>query len=367
MKKVLVFGLTDNNGGVENFIINFYRNINCDNVHFDFLVYDNKPCYYEEISEKGSKVYIVPSRKTSVIKNKKSLNNFFQKNAKDYDCIWCNLCSLSDIMPIKYAYKYGIKKRIIHSHSSKNMGSKITATLHKVHKKVYSKYATDFFSCSLLASKWMFNDEDISSDKHKIIKNAIDTNKFKFDLEVRNKIREEFGIVDKLVIGHVGRFDYAKNHDFLIDVFSEIQKRVPSAILLSIGDGENFEQIKDKIEELNLQGNVLLLGKRYDVYNLYQAMDLFLFPSRFEGFPVACVEAQVSGLPCIISDTITNEIKITDNCKFVSLEASKKIWCDTIMNETSNLDVNNRDNYYKSTSRSGYNIKVEAENLENLL
>ena len=166
-----------------------------------------------------------------------------------------------------------------------------------------------------------------------LIPNAINMDKFKYSNAIRQEVRKELGINNQLVIGNVGRFNLQKNHCFLLDIFNEIHEVFPNTLLLLVGNGELEKKIKEKIDELNLNSNVKLLGIRNDVDRIYQAMDLFVMPSLFEGLPLTGVEAQASKLKCFFSDVITREVAITDNVKFISLKLTAKEWANIILDE----------------------------------
>lgn len=200
------------------------------------------------------------------------------------------------------------------------------------------------------------------SGKVEIINNAIDLDKFKYDENIRKQKREEFGIgEDTKVIGHIGRLVTVKNHLFLIDVFNEVYKKNKNTILILAGEGPLRDTIKDKIKSLNLENNVKLLGIRKDVNELYQAFDVLVLPSLYEGLPVVGIEAQASGLSCILSDAMTRETKILDTSKFISLNETKENWADCIIKL---LENSKREDARKQLRNKKFDIKVEAEKLE---
>ena len=203
------------------------------------------------------------------------------------------------------------------------------------------------------------------SGKVEIINNAIDLDKFKYDENIRKQKREEFGIgEDTKVIGHIGRLVTVKNHLFLIDVFNEVYKKNKNTILILAGEGPLRDTIKDKIKSLNLENNVKLLGIRKDVNELYQAFDVLVLPSLYEGLPVVGIEAQASGLSCILSDAMTRETKILDTSKFISLNETKENWADCIIKL---LENSKREDARKQLRNKKFDIKVEAEKLDDFL
>lgn len=364
MKKVLVFGITENPGGVESVIMNYYRNIDRNQIQFDFLCNTDIVAYEDEIKKLGGTIYRVTARSKNRKKFKKDMKEFFSKYSKEYSAIWVNVCSLANIDYLKYAKKYGIKKRIIHSHNSQNMDSFIRGMLHKWNKMFITKYATDFWSCSSDASKWFYNDNIIKGDKYLLVNNAIDYDAYKFDENVRNKYRKELGINDKtLVIGNIGRMHFQKNHSFIIKVFNEIHKKVSDCELILIGDGPDREKIENMVKKYNLENCVRFLGARSDVNNLMQVMDIFLFPSLFEGLPLALVEAQAANLTIYASDAISQKIVIDKSLiNFISLNENETYWANQILkNDT--IDRKSKQ-IERLIQEKGYDIRLETKKIK---
>ena len=358
--KVLVWGMTDNPGGVESVIMNFYRHIDKSKVEFVFLHTYNEIAYEDEIKQNGDTILKITPRRENYLKYTEELENIFSNNA--YDCVWANCCSLSNIDVLKFAKKYGVKKRIIHAHNSKNMGSKITYALHLFNKLLIGKVATHFWSCSKVASEYFYNKTLLSSKNYKIINNAIDTTKFKFSEKERRNLRKELNInKEDFVVGHVGRFHEQKNHEFLIDVFNEILKQNKTSKLVLVGIGEKQELIQQKVKELNIENNVLFLGSRNDIPKLLSVMDIFLFPSLFEGLSVSLVEAQASGLTIFTSTNVISDTKLTDNYYSLSLNDDALSWANFII-KTYNSNIV-REQGCKDVAQKGFDIKLESEQL----
>lgn len=223
MYRVLVFGMTENPGGVESFLMNNYRKIDNNKIHLDFLANTkNKIAFEDELVSHGSKVYHISPRRKSPINFYRELNHFFSRLADEYDCIWVNLNTLVNIDYLKYAKKYGIKRRIVHAHNSRNMDEglkgKLTYQFHEYHKNRIASYATDFWACSLDAAKWFYPKEVLS--KVKVVKNAIEIKRFKFDAQKRRELRKSLNLDNKFVIGNVGRLHFQKNQEFIIDIIN---------------------------------------------------------------------------------------------------------------------------------------------------
>ena len=304
-------------GGVESVIMNYYRHLDRAKVQFDFICdEDSTRIPYDEIKKLGGRVFLVPKYQ-KLPKYLKALEDLFRKNR--YRIVHSNVNTLS-VFPLYAAKKAGVPVRISHSHSTSNPKEWERNIIKNILRPFSKKYATDYFACSELAGRYLFGDKTFDQGKVKIIHNAIDLDKFKFDPEARKKLRKELGIDDKtIVIGHVGRFVKQKNHDFLVDVFNEYHTKNPDSKLLLIGTGPLEEKIKAKAEKLNLSDSVLFLGQHEDTNKLYSVMDVFCLPSLYEGLPVVGVEAQAAGLLCILSSKIDRGVKISEKCIFKNI------------------------------------------------
>lgn len=350
-----------NRGGLETFIMNVYRNIDRSKVQFDFLVHTDKKCDFDdEITSLGGKIFRIPSRRSGFLKNRNALNIFFEGH-KGYKILHQHSSSLSYDEPLKSARRNKIPIRIIHSHSTREGGSFLHNYTHKWNQLFIESNATHYFACSDLAGEWMYGRNNLKTGPFKIINNGIKTTNFTFNEEKRHNVRVKLGLNEKFVIGHVGRLTYPKNHEFLIEIFNAIYKRIPNAVLLLVGDGELREQIERKIKNLNLENRVILTGKRDDISDLLQAMDIFIFPSHFEGLPVTLVEAQAAGLPCVVSDNITRQVEITDNITYVKLTSPISTWIDRILE----LKVNHiRKDESEHIISAGFDIEKSAKYLQ---
>lgn len=353
-----VYGM--NRGGLETFIMNVYRNINREKIQFDFLVHTENECAYDrEIKKMGGNIFYVPPRNKGIAKNRKALHSFFRNN-DEYKIIHQHASSLSYVEPLKIAKKYNVPIRIIHGHSTKQGGNFMHRIFHSWNQVNIKDIATDYFACSDNVAEWLYGKSSVHNNEHYIINNAVDIEKFKFKESVREKLRKELNIENKLVLGHVGRFVYTKNHDFLIDIFQSIYIKNKETVLLLVGDGTMRSQIESKVKKSNLEGSVLFLGVRSDIPQLLQAMDVFVFPSYYEGLPVTLVEAQASGLSCIVSENITKQVKLTNKMKFISLKKSANEWGYKVLEA-----VNQGNDRNQIVIKSDFEIKTVAKNLEN--
>lgn len=323
------------NGGVDAVIMNYYRNIDRSKVQFDFIVdSDSKFIPRDEIESLGGQIYIVPPYQ-KIGKYIPALIKLFKQNK--YQIVHSNINTLS-VFPLFAAKKAGVPIRIAHSHSTAAKGETKKNILKYILRPFSKVFATHYVACSEYAGEWLFGKKAMESGKVTIFNNAIDLNKFKFDENVRNEVRKELGIEDKFVIGHVGRLCFQKNQEFLVDIFEEVHRRDPNSVLLLIGDGEDREKIERKIKNLS-GGGVILLGNRTDVNRMYQAMDVFIFPSKYEGLGNVVVEAQVCGVPVIVSDNVPEVVRISDGVVFLSLSADIKIWAEKALNNVKTVSI----------------------------
>lgn len=304
-------------GGVEAVIMNYYRHIDRSKVQFDFICdEDSTNIPYEEIEKLGGKVILCPPYQ-KLPKYLKFLKQLFRE--KKYCIVHSNINTLS-VFPLYAAKKAGVPVRIAHSHSTSNPREWKKNLMKNALRPFSKKYATDYIACSELAGRYLFGDKAFESGKVKIIRNAIDVEKFKFDPEARKQLRKELGIKsDDFVIGHIGRFVEQKNHRFLIDVFAEVKKQKKNAKLVLAGQGPLREEIEQKVKDLGLEKDVFFLGQRNDTNKLYSVFDVFCLPSLYEGLPVVGVEAQANGVPCAFSNAITKEAIVNTNVKLIDI------------------------------------------------
>lgn len=359
MKKYLVFGLSEQLGGVESFLMNYISKMMDDDNVFEFIVFEGIPEYIKNSAIKDCKMYVVNKRIKKPVSYYRQLTKILQEG--NYDIVWYNVCTLSDITLLKLAKKYQVPCRIVHSHNGSNMGGGIVAYLHERNRNIIMNYASDYFACSNVAAVFMFPDDIVKSKKVKIIKNAIDTKKYQYNKDIRENMRNQLGISKQLLIGHVGRFHFQKNHKFILRIFEEVLKKQKDAKLLLIGNGELKEEFCKKMEEKGITDSIIMLENRSDVNCLMQAMDVFLFPSLFEGLPISLVEAQAADLPCVISDTISEEVLLTDKIEMLSLDDSAEKWAEHIIEKSINVDRIDETNVLK---KKGYDIGQNAIELK---
>ena len=347
-------------GGSQSMIMNIYRNIDRRIIQFDFVIdKDVKSPLYKEITQLGGKIYKMPKfNGINIIDVQSSWKKFFE-NHSEYKILHSHVRSYASIY-IPIAKQFGLKT-IIHSHNTSN-GNGIMAITKRILQYPLKFQADYFFACSKEAGEWLFGKKIIDHSNFIIIPNAIDTNKFKFNKEARERIRNELKINNKFVVGHIGRHTPQKNPFFLLKLFAEIHKAEPNARLLQVGQGELTEQMKEECDKLGITDKVIFTGSRDDIPDLLSAMDVFVFPSLWEGLGIVAIEAQTCGLPIICSDTIPKETKITDLIEYLPLNEDAKFWADRVLNKKG---YNVRKDRIKDIIAAGYDISTTAKWLEN--
>lgn len=346
-------------GGVETVIMNYYRNIDRTKIQFDFVVHKGAlPQYIAQVKKYGGKVYEITSYKSNILKYTYEIYKIIKEN--NYEIVHSNMNSLSGF-PLFAAYFACAKVRILHNHTTDNPAEGIRTIAKRILRPFARLFANQYWACSKLAAEWMYGKNAVINGRVTIINNAINLEKFKFNKEKREKLRKELGLENCFVIGHVGRFMKQKNHEFLIDIFNEVLKQKKNARLLFIGDGKLKQQIEEKVKKLGIEKDVIFLGVRNDVADLYNVMDVFVFPSFYEGLGMVVIEAQVNGLSVVTSDAVPKEAKVTKNIRFLNLRQPKTEWCNEILKAERKEIVNNEDILLKN-----FDIKSESRKLENI-
>ncbi len=360
MKRILhVLGTLDR-GGTESMLMNHYRHIDRNKLQFDFVVHTNAHCDYEdEIVSLGGVVYRIPRfNMINYLQYRSAWKSFFLHHP-EYQIIHVHHFLVAGII-LPIAAQYNISVRIVHSHNTKPPFFLLKEKLMWLFHYDMIKYSTLRLACSHDAGSYLFGEAS-----YQVFYNAIETGRFKYNEDKRKKIRNEFGFNDDdLVIGHIGSFrTRQKNHFFLIDVFSELSKNRQHTKLLLVGNGVLKDEIESKVNSLELYDKCIFTGVRDDVPDLLFAMDLFLFPSFFEGLSVVGIEAQASGLPCVFSDTLSNDTCITDLVTKVSLAKDARYWASVI----DSIDLRKeRSSYYREVAKAGYDVDMNVKRLEDI-
>lgn len=361
MKRVLIGPIMDGNaGGIDRYLLNFFNKVQGERVSLDFYTNKIDPQLQTRLAEHGARLFEVASLKNPV-QQYKDFNRLFTQ--EKFDAAYFNFSTALNFLGPLAARKCGVPKVIIHSHATGFDNAnvykrKLMTALHHVCQKFLYRYGTDFYACSKAAGEWMFPKKIVGGSNFQIVNNAVSTKDFVFNAEVRAQMREKLSLQDCFVIGHIGNFLYPKNHTFLLRVFSELSKKDETARLLLIGDGALYEKIQTLAQTLGIADKVLFVGRRSDA-NLYlQAMDVFAFPSNFEGLGIVAIEAQASGLPSLCSDRVPKEACVTDLCTFLPITGENAVseWVAALERAKGTP----RTNRFDDIVAAGYDLQSQA-------
>lgn len=358
------FGL----GGIETFITNVLSCINREKFDVQLVTINKATDQYDSLFKKLDipMVVLVPDVEINPIKRfKKGLpafKTYLKQHISPDTIIHFNVSNSIDLLYVKIAKSKGIKVRIAHSHNS-SATSNLKKLAHKMGMILLANTPNYYFTCSNLAASWLFPKKVLKNQNYYFIRNAIDTKKYQFNISKREQIRKKYGWTDNLVFGEVGRFNKQKNHKFLLETFKEIVQKRENAILVLVGAKDClYDDIKSYAEELGIEKKVIFFGKTSKVADLLQAFDVFMLPSLYEGLPFVLVESQAAALSSLVSNTVTDEIKLTKYIVFDSLKNSPKEWADTAIKLTSVA----REPDSTSLIKEGYDVNSMVKNLEQL-
>ncbi len=348
-------------GGIDTVVMEYYRNIDRRRFQFDFIMdgYDETPLD-REIAALGGRVYKVEPYARNLYRNMKQCSAIFENNC--YQIVHAHLNTLS-VFPLAMAWRAKVPVRIAHSHSTAAPGEG-GKTFFKYILRPYARlFATHYCACSAYAGKWLFGDKLDRTGKVKLSKNAVNLDKFAYNEQVRARLRRELELEQKFVVGHVGRFVYQKNHPFLVDIFHEVVRLKENTVLMLLGSGPSKDAIKKKVASLGLTDKVLFLGSRSDVPALMQAMDVFVFPSHYEGLGLVTIEAQAAGLKTIVSEAIPQEAQVTDLLTYCRLAQPPALWAQRVVNAYAG-ESPKRPDTREQLRQKGYDIIQAAGELE---
>lgn len=367
--KVLFYSEKWSSGGIEAFIMNVYRNLDRKIIKANILTSQNETDIYDkEIKKIGGEKYTTLNKLYSspIVRTLKNFSQFNKKiKEREYDVLHLNICHGVAMIYAYLAKKAGVKYVILHSHSA-NVGNKnksIKMIGHVLGKYLFERYGDEYFACSDLAATWLYTKKTVSSGKVKIINNAVDANKFKFNNTERDKFRKELNVHDKFVVGHIGRFSEEKNHTFLIDIFKEIHDINKNSVLLLIGEGELKSEIEKKVNSLGLKDDVIFYGVTKDISRVLWTMDVFVLPSLFEGKPVVAIETQAAALKTYMSNTITKTLKISDYIQYLDIKDNPKKWAKKIIKTGMQY---NRIDMVDTIRENNYDIVEVAKEIEKI-
>lgn len=350
-------------GGIETLLMNLYRHIDRERLLFDFLVHRPQEGYYEpEIRSYGGRIYrTAPFNPAKMQPFRNECMCVFEEHP-EYKVFHAH--QELNLWTLKYAKKAGVPTRIAHSHNAKTVVN--LKYFFFLYEKMFIKnYCTDMFMCSDPAGEWSFGKKAVREGKVKYINGIIETEKFRYNEDVRREMREELGIGDRIAIGHVGRFMQQKNHKFLLKIFAEIHRKNPNTVLILCGNGRLEDDIRRQAKELGIDGDIIytgvINGVNIQTCRLYQALDLYLFPSLWEGLPLTGIEAQTAGLPVLMSDVIADQTVVTQNVTKLPLSDSAEQWADAALNI---LEHYRRRDCRDEVVKAGFDVQSTADFLQ---
>ena len=363
MKRLLCIISCMNSGGAETFLMKLYRNIDRTKYQMDFCINTKEECFYNrEIREMGGKIYYIPPKSSGVKEFKRQLAELIKK--EKYEYVLRITSNAAGFMDLKIAKKAGARVCSARSSNSSDGSSLKAKVIHYISRFLYGRYVDVKFAPSDLAAEYTFGKKAVAKGQVAQLHNAVDLNIYHYYPENRETIRNEFGIEGKKVIGHIGRFMHQKNHSFLIEIFSEIKKKEPNAVLLLVGgNGDLEESVRQKVADLGLEDSVIFAGIRSDIPQILSAMDVFVMPSFYEGMPNTVIEAQSTGLPCVISDTITKEANITGSVEYFSLNSHPEVWADKALEVIDDIRKDTRQDFIDNK----YDIESTVEEFKKLV
>lgn len=362
MKRVLCLLSCMNAGGAETFLMKLYRHLDRSQYQMDFCITVNEECFYnEEIRSLGGRLFVIPPKSQNLRGYKEGLRRVIRDNGYRY--VLRITSNAAGFLDLKLAKAAGAVRCSARSSNSSDGAGFATALIHRVGRLLWGRCVDVKLAPSELAGRYTFGDRAVERGEVQWLRNAVDLDTYRYDAAAAAAIRREFGIENRTVIGHIGRFNTQKNHPFLIAIFDEIQKRQPDAVLLLVGNGTLEHEIRADIEARGLSDRVIFTGVRADVPQLLSAMDVFVFPSLYEGMPNTVIEAQATGLPCVIADTITKEAAVTELVTYRPL-TDPAAWAETAL---SAIDKTARQDTRAAMAAQGYDIHTATERFTKLI
>ncbi len=360
MKRILYYGLSENPGGIETYLYKIAKHI--DRTAFSLAFIDEtggKACFRKELEALGADFFDITPRRNSIFQNRCDLDQLFA--SERFDVLHYNVNTLSYIEPLQQAYKHGVRI-ILHSRNSATNTHFHTRLLHWIHKKALNKMDVKRLAVSKLAGEWLFGKDT----PYRIINNGVEIERFAFSEEKRRKFRQRESLEGKKVYTNIGIFLPVKNQRMVVDIFSEIYKKDKTSVLLLVGDGPMKADVQEKVEAFNLTDCVEFMGRRNDVPDILCASDCLLFPSLYEGFPNAILEAETSGLPIVMSDQITDEVMILSNCCKKSLEEEPGSWAEMAIGLVEECNDYLRIDAAEIIRKNGFSVEEEILKLQEI-
>lgn len=356
IKRVLICGFTEGQGGMESYVMEIYRHCDRNKIQFDFLnVHTFQIAYADEIKALGGKIFYVPLKSVDMKEHYRVLDKLFKENQYAGVYYQCNR-KLISLDVFKYAKKYGVPKRVMHSHNStQEVESFVRRIREKNVESQMDKYVTHYFACSEEAGKWMFGNRTFT-----VIKNSVDTGIFYYNEASRQEIRQKYQSEGKIVVGTVGRLVDAKNPKFMLEIFDVLWKKNKDVVFLHVGNGVLMERLVQEREQYDWKDKYVFVGNKRNVADYMNAFDVFVLPSIHEGFPIVLVEAQATGLQCIVADNITKACDLTGNMAFLPIQNTAELWAEKILE----LAKKERQSKTKEIQDAGYDILKVSKQIE---
>lgn len=364
MKILMILDNLSCDSGVSTIVMNLYNKFDKNKIKIDFLIFkENDNSYINTVKEKGSKVFCLknPLNFKQSLSATLELKRFFKRNAKNYDIVHLHSPTLNEFT-LKYAKKYGIKNRIIHSHSTMMSNNKLKKILHKILLKNIHKYANNYWACSTEAANFLYGKKFCDVHKIEIVKNAIEISKYRYSSINAEELKKEYNMQDKMVVAHISNFSSIKNVMFLIPVIEEVVAVRKDIVFVFVGDGITKIKIEKKIMEKKLEKYCMFIGRKDNIQNILNIVDVIVLPSIKEGLPVVAVEAQANGILCLVSSSITREADI-GNIKFIPL--NHKIWSDEII-KIKPISAEQRIKLCKHIDNTDFNIDREGKRIQEI-
>lgn len=325
MKHILVYGMSDNPGGIETYLLGMSRRMKKYGLQFDFISDFPGLAYDSELRAEGASVYFIPAKGKKLLSHWKGFAKVLREHP-EYDTVYFNILDAGAAFSMLIPWLMR-RKIVVHSHN----GSTDKVMLHRVCRPFLKIMADRRMACSELAADYMFGRQENGKRKALVIPNAIDAARYDYNEAIRNEYRRKLEVEDQFVVCHIGRISEQKNPYRLLDIFAALCRKEENAVLLYAGNGELREQVMDYAQKLPCADRIRFLGVRSDIAEILQASDVFLLPSLYEGLPIVAIEAQAAGLPLVLSTAISRETDITGNVRFLDLRRSDENWADELL------------------------------------
>ena len=345
-------------GGVETVVTNYYRWIDKSRVQYDFFLDETSSFpQKEELEKAGAGIYYVPPY-GKIVPYIRTLRKLFTENG--YRIVHAHINTMN-VFPLYAAWRAHVPVRICHNHSTAHIGEGKKTLMKYLLRPLDKLFATNYFACGIRAGRWMYGNRCFDQGRVYVMNNAFDVDRFAFSAADRAALRGQIGLMDStFVMGHVGRFTYAKNHRFLLQVFAELHKERPDSVLVLIGEGEMEAQVRRQVKDMGLDAAVRFLGVVPDAYRYYSVLDVFCLPSFYEGLSLVGLEAQANGLPCVFSENVPNEIDLTGRVRFLPFDDGARAWAKTVLAISARRETDAR------AALPGFSVAEECVKLEQL-